>query len=147
MNQKVSEKSHAPLPSVPQFRAARGLVGWSQTDLAQAADVSLPTVKRVELETTAVSDDTKGKLRRALEAAGVEFIAENGVGAGVRLRKPPLDSAEIAEHIDALEAHAEGLDVKGPPSPQRALNTMKRAVAENEAAKLKGKLRRKKVEE
>jgi hypothetical protein len=27
-------------------------------------------------------------VRRALEAAGVEFIDENGGGAGVRLRKP-----------------------------------------------------------
>ena len=30
---------------------------------------------------------TLGALRAALEAAGVEFIAENGGGAGVRLRK------------------------------------------------------------
>ena len=27
-------------------------------------------------------------IRRALEQAGVEFIAENGGGPGVRLRKP-----------------------------------------------------------
>lgn len=83
MTQKRSDK---PL-TVAQFRAARGLVGWSQSDLAEEARVSLPTVKRVELETMAVSDDARGKMRKALEAAGVQFIAENGGGPGVRLRK------------------------------------------------------------
>jgi hypothetical protein len=33
-------------------------------------------------------------VRRALEAAGVEFIDENGGGPGVRLRKPPQKSLE-----------------------------------------------------
>jgi hypothetical protein len=35
----------------------------------------------------AVSEDAKERVRTALEKAGVEFIAENGGGAGVRLRK------------------------------------------------------------
>jgi transcriptional regulator with XRE-family HTH domain len=76
------------LPSPAQLRAARGLIGWSQTDLAERAGLSLPTVKRVEGDLgIRVSDDARGKLREALEAAGVEFIDENGGGAGVRLKK------------------------------------------------------------
>ena len=78
-----------------QLRAARGLVGWSQTDLARRAGLSLPTVKRVETNLgIRVSNDARMKLRQALEAAGVEFIDENGGGAGVRLRnrqKPKQD--------------------------------------------------------
>lgn len=76
--------------SVEQIRAARGLLGWSQTQLAEAADRSLPTIKRLEREDgdgPAVSDDVREAVRRALEKAGVEFIAENGGGAGVRMRK------------------------------------------------------------
>ena len=74
--------------SAAQLRAARGLVGWSQTELARRAGLSLPTVKRVETDLgIRVSDDARIKLRRALEAAGVAFIDENGGGAGVRLRK------------------------------------------------------------
>ena len=34
--------------SVEQLRAARGLLGWSQSDLAARAGLSLPTVKRLE---------------------------------------------------------------------------------------------------
>lgn len=46
------------------------------------------TVKRAEgVGLTAPSADTIAALRKALEAAGVDFIAENGGGAGVRLRK------------------------------------------------------------
>lgn len=74
--------------TVAQVRAARGLVGWSQTELGLAAGLSLPTVKRFETGTGArVSDTAIGKMRAALESAGVDFIPENGGGAGVRLRK------------------------------------------------------------
>jgi transcriptional regulator with XRE-family HTH domain len=74
--------------TIEQLRAARGLVGWSQSKLAARAGLSLPTVKRVEAGFGArVSDDARNKLQRALESAGVEFINENGGGPGVRLRK------------------------------------------------------------
>ena len=74
---------------VAQLRAARGLLGWSQTDLASRARLSLPTVKRVEGGFgPRVSDEARAKLRHALEAAGIEFLEENGRGAGVRFRKP-----------------------------------------------------------
>ena len=53
MIQKVSQDI-APL-TVAQIRAARGLLGWSQSDLADASGLSLPTVKRTELETVNVS--------------------------------------------------------------------------------------------
>lgn len=76
--------------SVEQIRAARGLLGWSQTQLAAAADRSLPTIKRLEREDgegPVVSDDVRGAVRAALEKAGVEFIPENGGGAGVRMKR------------------------------------------------------------
>jgi transcriptional regulator with XRE-family HTH domain len=76
------------LISPAQMRAARGLLGWSQTKLGIEAGMSLPTVKRYETAAGAkVSDDAVKRLQRALEKAGVEFIDENGGGPGVRLRK------------------------------------------------------------
>jgi transcriptional regulator with XRE-family HTH domain len=73
---------------IEQLRAARGLLGWSQSKLAARAGLSLPTVKRVEAGLgPRVSDEARKKLRQALEFAGVEFIDENGGGPGVRLRK------------------------------------------------------------
>lgn len=77
MSQKVSRTQSASL-SVAQLRGARGLLGWSQSQLAEAAGLSLPTIKRAELETVNVSAEAREKLRKALEGAGVEFIA-NGV--------------------------------------------------------------------
>jgi transcriptional regulator with XRE-family HTH domain len=74
--------------TIEQIRAARGLLGWSQSKLAERAGLSLPTVKRVEIDLgLRVSEAARNKLRRALESAGVEFIDENGGGPGVRLRK------------------------------------------------------------
>jgi transcriptional regulator with XRE-family HTH domain len=71
------------------IRAARMLVRWDQKALAEAAGVSHVTVRRLEAKPGALIAErpTIAKLRTALESAGVEFIAENGGGAGVRLRK------------------------------------------------------------
>jgi transcriptional regulator with XRE-family HTH domain len=86
MIQKGSTK--IDLISVEQLRAARGLLGWSQTELASRAGLSLPTVKRLEGGFgPKVSDEARLRLREAIEAAGVELIEENGGGAGVRFRK------------------------------------------------------------
>ena len=70
-----------------QWRAARALIGWSQGDLAEQLGVSVLTIKRLESGTRNVSDEMRKRAREALEAAGVEFITENGGGAGVRLQK------------------------------------------------------------
>jgi transcriptional regulator with XRE-family HTH domain len=76
------------LITIEQLRGARGLLGWSQTELARKAGLSLPTVKRVEAGTgPRVSEDARERLKTALESGGVEFIEENGGGPGVRLRK------------------------------------------------------------
>jgi predicted transcriptional regulator len=70
-------------------KAARSLLAWSQGDLARASGISEPTVKRLESQDGELGGraDTTAKIVAALEQAGVEFIAENGGGAGVRLRK------------------------------------------------------------
>jgi transcriptional regulator with XRE-family HTH domain len=82
------KKNRMAVITIEQLRAARGLLGWSQSDLAGRADLSVPTVKRLEAGFgPRVSEEARRKLRRALEAAGVEFIDENGGGPGVRLRK------------------------------------------------------------
>ena len=74
--------------TVEQIRAARGLLGWSQSELARRAGLSLPTVKRLESGTAArVSSDARARIQRALESGGAQFISENGGGPGVRFRK------------------------------------------------------------
>jgi transcriptional regulator with XRE-family HTH domain len=71
-----------------QLRGARGLLGWSQSELAARSGLSLPTVKRVESEAgLRVSHEARTRLKEALESAGVSFTKENGEGLGVYLRK------------------------------------------------------------
>jgi len=85
-----------------QLRAARALLGIDQRTLAEMANVSLPTIQRMEASEGNVRGvvDTLTKVLEALDAAGLELIAENapssGSGRGVRLkesaRAKPVDS-------------------------------------------------------
>lgn len=70
-----------------QLRAARGLINWTIRDLAERAGVHRNTITNIETGRYRGDPETLESVRRALEAAGVEFIPENGGGAGVRLRK------------------------------------------------------------
>ena len=70
-----------------QCRAARALVDWSQQQLADAAKIGNATIRNFEGSKSEPQSATLDVMRRALEAAGVEFIAENGGGPGVRLRR------------------------------------------------------------
>jgi len=70
-----------------QCRAARGLLDWTQQELADAAHIGVATVRLFEGQAAESRQATLAVLRRALELAGVEFIEENGGGPGVRLRK------------------------------------------------------------
>lgn len=68
-----------------QIRAARALLGWKANDLAEASNISVPTIQRL--------DSTKGQLsgryetieaiRKALEAEGIQFLENREVSNGV----------------------------------------------------------------
>ena len=75
--------------SIRQVKAARALLGWSQEQLGEAAEVSVPTIKRLEAVDGPLGgrNVTAAKIRKALENSGIEFIEENGGGPGVRMRK------------------------------------------------------------
>ncbi len=79
-----------------QCKMARAGLGLGVRELAEMAQVSTNTITRLE-----AGEDLKGRtveaVRAALEAAGVEFIPEDGGGAGVRLRKMPAKLIERDE--------------------------------------------------
>jgi transcriptional regulator with XRE-family HTH domain len=78
--------------SAGQMRAARALLGIDQRRLADLSGLSLPTIQRMEAseETIRGNVDSLMKLVTALDAAGIELIAEGGAspggGRGVRLK-------------------------------------------------------------
>lgn len=76
-------------PTGRQLAAARTLAGLTQAAVAETARISVPTLKRMEASEgpAAGMANNVEAVRRALEAAGIEFIPENGGGAGVRLSK------------------------------------------------------------
>ena len=70
-----------------QCRAARALIRWNQDQLAEASQVGVAAIRVFEAEQSSPRRVTLAALQSALEAAGVIFIASNGDGPGVRLRK------------------------------------------------------------
>ena len=72
-----------------QIAAARALAGIGQAELAAASKISVPTLRRMEASEGQASGiaNNVAAVRSVLKAAGVEFIAENGGGAGVRLKR------------------------------------------------------------
>ncbi len=69
-----------------QARAARAMLRWTVADVAEKAGVAPNTVTRVEGEHS-VNTATLKAMQGCYETAGIEFIPENGGGAGVRMRK------------------------------------------------------------
>jgi transcriptional regulator with XRE-family HTH domain len=76
-----------------QLRAARALLDIDQRETAELADLSVPTIQRMEASEGVIRGnvDSLMKLVSALEAAGIELIGPGGTstsgGRGVRLRE------------------------------------------------------------
>jgi transcriptional regulator with XRE-family HTH domain len=95
----MRQASSMPISGM-QIRMARAALKIGIRDLAKAAEVSPTTVTRIEADLPS-NPATLRALQRALEAAGVEFIPENGGGAGVRLKhrtSPPGEGEHSSRH-------------------------------------------------
>jgi transcriptional regulator with XRE-family HTH domain len=90
MTKEVKRSKGAPKTIFgAQIRAARALLRWSGADLVRESGVSHATIHRAEAVNgkTAMTLANASSIRRALEAAGVELLDENGGGPGARLRQ------------------------------------------------------------
>jgi transcriptional regulator with XRE-family HTH domain len=93
-------------PTGRQIAAARTLAGMSQPDLAGKANISVPTLKRMEAsdgEAVGMANNVAA-IRAALESAGVIFVEENGEGPGVRLRKGVSGAKAASIPVEDLNA-------------------------------------------
>ena len=66
-------------------RAARGLLDWTQDQLAKAAGVGITTVRTFEKGLSIPVAQNLAALQRSIEAAGVDFVSDNG-SVGVVLK-------------------------------------------------------------
>jgi transcriptional regulator with XRE-family HTH domain len=91
--------------SPAQCRAARGLLDWSQQDLADASGVGNTTICNFEGGHSSPQQAKLDALRRAFERAGVIFVERDGDGPGVRLRgsaaSPPVTESIPLENLNA----------------------------------------------
>lgn len=89
---RTVEKCVSAMISAPQLRAARALLGIDQRQLADLAGLSVPTIQRMEASEGVIRGnvDSLMKLIAAIDAAGIELIAEGAIsragGRGVRLK-------------------------------------------------------------
>jgi transcriptional regulator with XRE-family HTH domain len=85
----VNPVATSDMPITPaQCRGARAMLGLDQAALAELSLVHRNTIMGFESGRKAPTRNNLLAVQSALERAGVDFIAENGGGPGVRLRKP-----------------------------------------------------------
>jgi transcriptional regulator with XRE-family HTH domain len=82
-----------------QLRAARGLLGWSQKELAMASQVSRATIADFEAGKRQPYARTLADLQRSLEFAGVDFVT--GDELGVKMKRSGLATPRIGESATA----------------------------------------------
>lgn len=67
------------MPSLEQIRAARALLGWSQSDLAARAGLSQTGIARIENGTNHPNSQTLSKIEHAFDQVNIEFLGNSGV--------------------------------------------------------------------
>ena len=105
------------------------------------------TVRNFENEKSVPQRATLEVMQRALEKAGVEFIAENGGGPGVRLKKHSETVADLTRQIDIRQTDMTPESGHEKPSPNRAMKQLRRAHDQNELAVLKNRRAKSRQEE
>ena len=110
-----------PLSLTPaQCRMARAALQIGVREIAKLAEVSPNTIARFE-RGESLYPRTTAAIRAAFEEAGVEFIAENGGGAGVRMRMPssPADATASPAFAETIATSLDALPVKAVEDPKK----------------------------
>lgn len=83
------------MPTIAQMRAARALLDWSQSDLADKAGLSQTGIARIENGTNQPNSSTLEKIGAAFDEADIEFIEDTGV----KKRKGAIKSLKGSEGL------------------------------------------------
>ncbi len=100
-----------------QCRAARGLIGWNQGQLAEAANVARQTINDFETGKRMPIANNLVAIERAFAAASVVFIDEvegpTGSGRGVRFALPESESPDLQERLKLVAALSKSMGKLG----------------------------------
>jgi len=81
------------------------LLGWTQEELSEAADVNINTIRNLEAagaEEMSAYSRTIEAVRKAFKTAGIEFIDENGGGVGVSCKRSDQEAANVGIPISQV---------------------------------------------
>lgn len=97
--------------TIEQCRGARGLLGWTQQDLADASGLSKTAINNYEKAHSDIKTESLRAIRMAFESAEIEFLSNNGVckkteHARILHGKDAL--SEILEDIQETVKHGGG---------------------------------------
>src|SRR5690554_6676658 len=81
-----------------QIRGARGILGWSQQDLAQRTGISATSIGAIENNQTTPRESTIATIRKTFEDGGIEFLA----GSGIRMKNELINVLEGNDALDSL---------------------------------------------
>lgn len=94
--------------SPEQCRAARGWLDWSQEELAQRANVALSTVRDFEKGRRVPIGNNLMAIAQALQAVGVSFVDDQGVGIGIHAKPRISERDLIGPALDFLDEKPDG---------------------------------------
>lgn len=102
------------MPAIEQIRAARALLDWSQTDLADKTGMTQTAIARLENGTHTPNSATLEKIVRALEKQGINFTAK-----GLEKDEYPIYNTSSDTHEQAYlklleDAHEHLLTAEDP---------------------------------
>ena len=86
--------------TIAQMRAARGLLNWSQHQLAELAGISNTSIGQIESGSTLPRASTLAAIRSAFERGGIEFIGMDGVRAQSNFIKTYTGSTGFRDFMD-----------------------------------------------
>ena len=97
--------------TIQQIKGARGILDWTQDQLAAAARISRPALNNLERGLTSPHAETLRRIQKALEGAGIEFIP-----GGCRLKGDILD-VQVFHGEDALFRLYDDIIETSTPAP------------------------------
>jgi DNA-binding XRE family transcriptional regulator len=98
-----------------QLRAARGLLDWTRSDLAKAANISPETIKNIEHGTFRPQENTADAILKAFAAHDVQFLENEGVKKAPTLLTSYEGQADFRRYIDDFYAKISALCTSNEP--------------------------------
>ena len=97
--------------TIEQCRGARGLLGWTQQDLADASGLSKTAINNFEKGHSDIKAESLRAIRMAFESAEIEFLEQDGLrkkSEDVRILKGPNAMSDMMDDIGQTMAMSGG---------------------------------------